>query len=240
VDVGVASPIDAHPDLLDRNVARGTANLAQGPAMTPEQAEAAMAVGLEVVEAQVAAGLDLVATGEMGIGNTTPSSALTVALTGIPVADAVGRGTGVDDEGLARKIAVVEKALALHQIDSQDPFGALVKVGGLEIAGLVGVILGAAANRVPVVIDGFISGAAALVAARMEPLAADYMIAAHQSVEIGHRAILEAIGLQPLFDLSLRLGEGSGAVLAMHVVEAAARVLAEMATFDEAGVSDKD
>jgi nicotinate-nucleotide--dimethylbenzimidazole phosphoribosyltransferase len=239
VDMGVAAPLDPHDDLLDRKVALGTANMAQGPAMTIEQAEMALAVGRDLAAQLAAEGVQLLGTGEMGIGNTTPSSALTAVLTGAPVTDVVGRGTGVDDDGLARKVEIVERALQVNRPAADEPLAALAKVGGFEIAGLAGLILGAAQARVPVVIDGFITGAAALVAARLAPAAVDYMIASHQSVEIGHRVILENLGLVPLFKLDLRLGEGTGAALAMHTIEAAARVLREMATFESAGVSDK-
>ncbi|TDI86469.1 MAG: nicotinate-nucleotide--dimethylbenzimidazole phosphoribosyltransferase [Chloroflexi bacterium] len=239
VDVGVAIPLEPHPDLIIRKVALGTANMAHGSAMTRNQAEQSIAVGEEVVRAEIARGLDLVAAGDMGIGNTTPSAAITAGLTGAPVAEVVGRGTGVDDTGLARKIAVVERALAVNHADPDDPIDVLTKVGGLEIGGLVGVILGAAAARVPVLIDGFISSAAALVAAHLKPAVKGYLIASHLSEEVGHRVILEALGLRPLLDLGLRLGEGTGAVLAMHLVEAAARIPNEMATFGEAGVSDR-
>ena len=239
VDIGVAADFDPLPGLEIRKVAHGTQNMARGPAMTCAQAEDAVAVGLRVVGAEIASGLDLVATGDMGIGNTTPSAAITAALTGFPVAQVTGRGTGVDDAGLARKVAVIEQALTLNRPDPQKPLDVLSKVGGLEIAGLVGVILGAAAHRVPVVIDGFISGAVALVAAHLAPGVKPYLIASHQSVEIGHRVILEHLGLRPLLDLNLRLGEGTGAALAFHVIEAAARLLDEMSTFAEAGVSDK-
>ena len=239
VDVGVAAELPAHPGLERRKVACGTQNMALGPAMTRAQAEQAIAVGLQVVEAEIAQGLDLVATGDMGIGNTTPSAAIVATLSGYPVAQVTGRGTGVDDIGLARKVAVIERALAVNQPDPRDPLDVLSKIGGLEIAGLVGVILGGAAHRVPVVIDGFISGAAALVAAALAPEVKPYLIAAHQSVEIGHRVVLEHLGLRPLLDLDLRLGEGTGAALAFHLVEASTRILNEMATFAEAGVSDK-
>jgi nicotinate-nucleotide--dimethylbenzimidazole phosphoribosyltransferase len=240
VDVGVAADLPAMPGLEQRKVARGTQNMAKGPAMTRAQAEAAIAVGIEVVQAEIAKGLDLVATGDMGIGNTTPSSAIVAVMTGRPVAQVTGRGTGVDDAGLARKVATIERALAVNKPDPKDAWDVLCKVGGFEIAGLAGVILGAAAKRVPVVIDGFISGAAALIAASLRPEAKAYMIAAHQSVEIGHRAALELLGLRPVFDLDLRLGEGTGAALAFHVIEASARILNEMATFADAGVSEKD
>ena len=239
VDVGVAADLPAVPGLELRKVARGTQNMARGPAMTRAQAEAAVAAGLDVVRAEIAKGLDLVATGDMGIGNTTPSSAIVAVMTGRPVAQVTGRGTGVDDAGLSRKVAIIERALAVNKPDPKDAWDVLTKVGGLEIAGLAGVIIGAAAGRVPVVIDGFISGAAALIAAGLKPEVKPYMIAAHQSVEIGHRAALEVLGLRPVFDLDLRLGEGTGAALAFHVIEASARILNEMATFADAGVSEK-
>lgn len=239
VDVGVAADLLPAAGLVCRKVAYGTADFTQGPAMTPAQAQAALQAGLDVVAGEIEAGLDLVATGDMGIGNTTSSSAIVAALSGLPVADVTGRGTGVDDAGLARKIAVIETALAVNRPDPADAFDVLCKVGGLEIAGLVGVILGAASRRVPVVIDGFISGAAALIAVGLAPAARPYLIPSHRSVEIGSRAVFHALGLQPLFDFDLRLGEGTGAALAFHVVEAACRILDEMATFSEAGVSEK-
>jgi nicotinate-nucleotide--dimethylbenzimidazole phosphoribosyltransferase len=244
VDIGVAAdfapvaPRDG-ASFQNRKIARGTQNMARGPAMTRAQAEEAINVGLDVVRGEIAKGLDLVATGDMGIGNTTASAAITAVMTGLPAAQVTGRGTGVDDAGLARKIAIIERALAVNKPDSNDPLDVLCKVGGLEIGGLVGVIIGGAANKIPVVIDGFISGAAALVAARLAPEVKPYLIAAHQSVEIGHRTILEHLGLRPLLDLGLRLGEGTGAALAFHLVEAAERVLNEMATFAEAGVANK-
>jgi nicotinate-nucleotide--dimethylbenzimidazole phosphoribosyltransferase len=240
VDIGVAADFDPSTPIRHRKIARGTQNMARGPAMTRAQAEAAIAEGMDVANAEIAAGLDLVATGDMGIGNTTPSAAIVAAFTGLPVAQVTGRGTGVDDAGLARKISVIERALAVNRPDARDALDVLSKVGGLEIGGLVGVILGAAARRIPVVIDGFISGAAALAAAELAPGVKPYLIASHQSVEIGHRVVLERLGLRPLLDLNLRLGEGTGAALAFHLVEAAARILNEMATFAEAGVSGKD
>ncbi len=239
VDVGVAAELPPLPGLERRKVAAGTQNMMRGPAMTHAQAEAAIMVGLDVVQAEAARGLDLVATGDMGIGNTTPSAAIVALFTGRPVAQVTGRGTGVDEAGLARKVAAIEMALTVNRPDPADALDVVSKVGGLEIAGLAGVILGAAARRVPVVIDGFISGAAALVAAGLRPEVKPYLIAAHQSVEIGHRAALEYLGLRPVFDLDLRLGEGTGAALAFHVIEASARVLNEMATFADAGVSEK-
>ena len=240
VDIGVAVTLASLPGLLIRNVAHGTQNMAQGPAMTRRQTEDAIAIGLNVIEAEIDQGLDMVATGDMGIGNTTPSSAIVAAITGYPVSQVTGRGTGIDDARLARKIATIERALSINRPDSHDPLDVLSKVGGLEIAGLAGVIIGGAAHRIPVVIDGFISGAAALIAAELVPEVKPYLIAAHRSVEIGHRAILDRLGLRPLIDLDLRLGEGTGAVLAFHFVEAAVRILNEMATFAEAGVSEKE
>lgn len=240
VDVGVLLDMGSVPGLISRKVACGTANMAVGPAMTREQAEAALQVGMDVVKTEIDAGLDLVATGDMGIGNTTPSSAIVAAFTGLPVIQVTGRGTGLDESGLTRKVAVIERALEVNRPDPQDAMDVLMKVGGLEIAGLAGVIIGAAANRVPVVIDGFISGAAALVAAELVPAVKPFMIAAHQSVEIGHKAIHERLGLRPLINLDLRLGEGTGAALAFHLIEASCRILNEMATFAEAGVSDKE
>jgi nicotinate-nucleotide--dimethylbenzimidazole phosphoribosyltransferase len=215
-------------------------NMLKGPAMTPVQTEAALQVGIELVQSEINQGLDLVAIGEMGIGNTTASSAITAVLTGLPVEQVTGRGTGIDDAGLQKKIQVIREAIRLNAPDPQDALDVLAKVGGLEIAGLAGVIIGAAARRVPVVVDGFISGTAALVAAKLIPEVKPYLIASHRSVEIGHLAIWNTLGLHPLFDLGLRLGEGTGAVLAFHLIEAATRILDEMATFDEAGVSNKE
>jgi len=240
VDVGVAVDLPPHPQLVAKKVAYGTANLAAGPAMTREQAVQAIEVGIKVVEAEVARGLDIVGTGDMGIGNTTPSSAIVAAITGAPVEKVTGRGTGVDDAGLARKVAVIERALALNRPDPTDALDVLARVGGFEIAGLAGVMLGAAANRVAVVVDGFISGAAALVAAGLSPAVVPYMVAGHRSVEGGHAYALAHLGLEPLLDLQMRLGEGTGAALAISLVEAATKVLAEMATFAEAGVSEKE
>jgi len=239
VDMGIASDLPTHPSLLVRKVGYGTHNLAVGPAMSRAQAEQAIVVGIEVVEAEFAKGLDLVGTGDMGIGNTTSSSAIVAAFTGLAVADVTGRGTGLDEAGWLHKISIIEQALRVNQPNPHDALDVLTKVGGFEIAGLVGVILGAAALHVPIVLDGFISTAAALVATEFYPPVRDYLIAAHNSVEIGHRVMLERMELNPLLNLNLRLGEGTGAALAMGIVEAAARALDEMATFDEAGVSEK-
>jgi len=240
VDIGVATEFEPMPGLLRRKVMCGTRNLAQGPAMTREEAELAIQVGDDVLNDEAARGLDIVATGDMGIGNTTPSSAIVAALTGLPVAQVVGRGTGIDDKGLEHKIKVIERALAVNRPDATDAMDVLHKVGGLEIAGLAGVMIAAASRRIPVVVDGFISTAAAMIAIGLAPCVRDYLISAHQSVEIGHQAMLKHLNLTPLLDLNLRLGEGTGAALAFHLIEASTRILREMATFDEAGVSDKE
>ena len=240
VDVGVAADLPAHPGLVAKKVRPGTRNMVEGPAMTRDEALAAVLAGADVLDAESARGLDVVATGDMGIGNTTASSAILAAIAGCPVRDVVGRGTGVDDAGLARKVAAIETALRVNRPDPTDPLDVLAKVGGLEIAGLVGLILAAAARRLPVVVDGFISGAAALVATELCPAARDFLIAAHSSVEIGHRVMLERMELAPLLNLDLRLGEGTGAAMALHLLDDAVAVLAEMATFAEAGVSDRD
>src|SRR5579859_1492434 len=239
VDVGVAADL-SHPDLLSRKAASGTANMVLEPAMTQAQMLEAIKVGIDVFDTQLDQGIDLVATGDMGIGNTTAASAIAAVLLQKPAALVTGRGTGIDDQQLAHKIQVIEQAIQRNVPDPQQPLDVLMKVGGLEIAGLVGVIIAAASRRVPVVIDGFISGAAALVAVELNPLIGAYLIAGHVSVEQGHRFILEKLGLSPLLDLQLRLGEGTGAVLAMSIIEAALRTHCEMATFADAGVSTRE
>lgn len=238
VDVGVAAELPQHPMLRHKKIAFGTANMAKGPAMTREQTVAAIEAGITVAEECIANGTGLFGTGEMGIGNTTPSTAIIACFHGGNVAGVCGRGTGVDDQRLALKISVIEKALTLNQPDPADALDVLTKVGGLEIAGLVGVILAAAANRVPVIVDGFISGAAAVVAGRMNPLTVDYMIASHLSEEPGHKAMLNLLGLKPFLQMNMRLGEGTGAALAMTMVDAALKITHEMASFADAGVSE--
>ncbi len=243
VDAGVAADFEPQPGLVVKKVAHGTADMTQGPAMSREQAVQAVEVGIEVVQGEVAQeallaqGASLVATGDMGIGNTTPSSAIVAVITRLPVTEVTGRGTGIDDVTLAHKVAVIEKALAVNRPDPADALDVLSKVGGFEIGAIAGVILGAAARRVPVVVDGFISTAGALIAGGLAPLARDFMIASHDSVEIGHRAMLDHLGLVPCLDFDLRLGEGTGAALVLSIVEAACKVLDEMATFESAGVS---
>jgi nicotinate-nucleotide--dimethylbenzimidazole phosphoribosyltransferase len=238
-DLGVASVLQHHPGLFNKKVAMGTRNMAKGPAMSREEAIRSLEAGMELVEEELGRGLDILGTGDMGIGNTTPSSAITACLTGAGVASVTGRGTGLDDEGWERKVKMIEKALQINRPDPKDAIDVLSKVGGFEIGGIAGVILAGAKYRAPVVIDGFISGAAALIAASLAPQVKPYLIASHQSVEAGHRIILEHLGLKPLLNLGLRLGEGTGAALGISLVEASLKILNEMATFAEAAVSEK-
>ena len=240
VDMGVAYDFEPHPSLVIKKVAKGTANMTQGPAMTRSQAEQSILSGVEVVEAEIKRGLDIVGTGEMGIGNTTPSAAIAAVLTGEAPAKIAGRGTGVDDKGLKRKVDAIERALAVNKPNPKDGLDVLAKVGGFEIGGLAGAILGAAANGKPVMVDGFISTAAAMIAVTIAPAARPYLISAHRSQEFGHGLMLNWLGLKPLFDFDLRLGEGTGATLGISMAEAACKILSEMATFGEAGVSDKE
>lgn len=208
--------------------------------MSRDQAVQAVEVGIGLATEAAREGVGLIGTGEMGIGNTTPSAAITSVMTGVVVAEVTGRGTGIDAAGHARKVAVIAQALDRHRPNRADAIDVLAKVGGLEIAGLAGLILGASAARVPVVLDGFIVGAAALIAVGLQPLCRDYLIASHRSVERGHQAILDHLELKPLLDLDLRLGEGTGACLGMSLVQASIKILTEMATFEEAGVSQRD
>lgn len=239
VDIGVDHEFKKVPGLLKRKVMKGTRNLSVEPAMTRSEAEKAVMVGVELATEAVREGVGMIGTGEMGIGNTTPSAAITAVMTGRSVTEVTGRGTGLEESGLKQKVGVIERALDLHRPNQADPLGVLAKVGGLEIAGLTGLMLGAAAARVPIVLDGFITGAAALIAVGLQPSCREYFIASHRSVEPGHRAILAHLELEPLFDLGLRLGEGTGACLGMNLLCAAIKVYTEMATFDEAGVSGK-
>jgi nicotinate-nucleotide--dimethylbenzimidazole phosphoribosyltransferase len=238
IDVGVASVLPPAPGLQLRKVRAGTANLAAGPAMTVDEAGRALDVGASVAADAVAAGARCLVTGDMGIGNTTASAALIAALTGRPAVEVTGRGTGVDDPTWRRKVSVVERALA-RTARTDDPLATLASLGGLEIAALAGFVVGGAAARVPVVVDGVIALAAVLVAAVLAPGCVDYCIAGHRSTEPGATAVLDHLGLTPLLDLGMRLGEGTGACLAVPVVQAAAKVLREMATLDGAGVTGK-
>ena len=238
-DLGVASVLEPHPKLKDKKVAMGTQNMAKGPAMSREQAIRSIEAGMDLVEEELTKGIDILATGDMGIGNTTPSSAITAVIAGTDVATVTGRGTGLDDEGLRRKVKMIEKALEVNRPYLKDPIDVLSKVGGFEIGGIAGVILAGAKNQIPIVMDGFVSGAAALIATGLSPLAKPYLIASHQSVEQGHKIILEYLDLKPLINLDLRLGEGTGAALGIFLVEASLKLLNEMATFAEASVSWK-
>jgi nicotinate-nucleotide--dimethylbenzimidazole phosphoribosyltransferase len=239
VDIGVASNLGQVAGLRQHRVAAGTRNMAREPAMTRDQADAAIAVGLEMGRDAIEAAVDMIGLGEMGIGNSTAASAVAAALTGLPVAGVTGRGTGADDAMLAHKIGVIEQALQRHRPDPADAFDVLVKVGGLELAGLAGVVLAGAAGRKLVVTDGFIATAAAALAVRMCPAAGEYLVAAHRSPEPGHTALLTTIGQEPLLDLRMRLGEGTGAALAFTLIRAAVAAFTEMATFASAGVSNR-
>ncbi len=239
VDMGTKGGTDDLPGIRSQRLGPGTANFAHGPAMAREVAIQAVEIGIGLATELAAAGFALLGVGEMGIGNTTAASAVTACLTARPAAEVTGRGTGIDEAAWRHKVAVIERALALNRPRRSDPLDVLAKVGGFEIAGLAGVILGAAAQRVPVMLDGFITGAAALAAVALCPAARDYIIAAHRSIEPGHHILLKELALEPLLDLQMRLGEGTGAVLAMHLAEAALRILGEMATFTSAGVTDK-
>lgn len=237
VDMGVDFDFEDAPGLIDRKIARGTKNLAKGPAMNRSEVLVALEAGISLAFGAKAEGVTLLGTGDMGIGNTTPSSAIIAAISGISVRDLTHRGTGINNEALERKIRAIEQGLAINRPDPADPLDVLAKVGGFEIAGIAGLVLGAAAAGIPVVVDGFISTAGALIASELHPQVRDYIFAAHQSVEIGHTYMLERIGCEPILDLNLRLGEGTGAALAMMLIEAGVKVLNEMASFAEAGVS---
>jgi len=238
-DFGVASPLPPHPLLVVKKIGNGTRNLTREAAMTREQAVTAIESGMELVEHELPSGLDLIGTGEMGIGNTTASSAITAVVTRRPVVEVTGRGTGIDGETWRHKVRVINQAIERHQPDSNDALDILMKVGGFEIGGLVGVIIAGAANRVPVILDGFISGAAALLATTLSPHARHYLIAGHQSAEPGHRAVLRHLRLRPYLELDMRLGEGTGAALAIGLCRAAVSIYNEMATFKSAGVSSR-
>lgn len=242
VDMGVAADIEvkrASANFIDKKIAHGTANMTKGAAMSYEDAIRSIEAGIEVLENEIEKGIDIVGVGDMGIGNTTPSSAIVAFITGEPVEKVTGRGTGLDDEGLKAKTEVIKKALEVNKSNRGDAIDILAKIGGFEIGGMAGVMLAAASHRIPAVVDGFISGAAALIAYELCPEVKDYLIASHISVEVGHRAILDHIGIKSLFNLNMRLGEGTGAALGISLVEASCKILREMATFEEAGVSEK-
>ena len=251
IDMGVAAPYsipDSAPyQVVDRKIATGTANIAKGPAMTMEQTIKAIETGIEIAENEIKAGATLLGTGDMGIANTTPSAAIYSALLNLDPADVAGRGTGIDDSRLNHKIKIIEEALVVNRHElAISPLNTLSAVGGFEIAGICGAVLGAAANKVPIVIDGFISGAAAVAAMFIQaegesPMPVDdYCFFSHLSAEAGHIQAMQAIGVRPILDLDLRLGEGTGAALAFNVIEAGVKIMHEMATFEDAGVAGKE
>lgn len=239
VDMGVAEDLKPSPELVIKKIAYGTKNMSRGPAMTRDEAVKSIESGIAVFEEEFKKGIDIIGTGEMGIGNTTCASAITAVFTEKSVEELTGRGAGVDDNGLKNKIDIIKKAIKVNQPNQKDAIDVLSKVGGFEIGGLAGIILASASKKVPVVIDGFISSAAALVAYKLEPKVKDYLIASHCSVEKGHKIILDYIGLKPIFDLNLRLGEGTGAALGINLADAAIKILTGMATFKSANVSEK-
>lgn len=239
IDMGVNHDFKDIPGLIHKKIAMGTGNMRRGPCMTRNQAEQAMDVGLELADAAKKQSVDIIGTGDMGIGNTSPSSAIISVFSGEPPAKTTGRGTGIDDNLWKHKIAVIEDAIKINRPDPRDPMDVLAKVGGYEIAGIVGLILGAAANKIPIVIDGVISIAAAVVAQHLNDNVKDYLFTSHKSSEPGCEIGFRHLGQEPLLDLGMRLGEGTGAVLAMNLLEAGTRIYSEMATFDNAGVSQK-
>ena len=239
IDIGVDHDFGAVPGLIASKIAFGTKNFAIQPAMTREQAIESLEVGIRLASHAAEDGVGLLGTGDMGIGNTTASSAITAVLTGQQVSSVTGRGTGIGNDVWSRKVSIIGRAIASHAPVPTDPIDVLAKVGGLEIGGMAGLMLGAAGRRVPVVLDGFIAGAAALIAVGLQPRCRDFLIASHRSVECGHGAALQHLGLRPLLDLDLRLGEGTGACLGIGLVQASIKLLTQMATFEEAGVSER-
>lgn len=237
VDCGVNAELVPAEGLKIKKVGYGTDNIANGPAMSTEQAIRSLEVGIEVFNEELCNGLDIVATGDMGIANTTPSSAIIACLTGLDVSEVTGKGTGLDNNGVEKKINIIRKALDINKPDPANPIDILAKVGGFEIGGIAGLCLAAASSRTPVLIDGFISTAAALIACAIEPKVKNYLIASHKSAENGHRIALEKLGKKAILDLDLRLGEGTGAVLGFNLVEAGVKILTQSATFSEANVT---
>ncbi len=238
VDMGVAADLPASPGVVDRKIAYGTANISEGPAMTEEQAWTCLYEGIRLVES-LPDGFRLVGIGDMGIGNTTPSSAIVSVVTGRSPDEVTGPGTGLDHDGVRRKAQIIEKAIIINNPEKENGIDILAKIGGFEIGGLAGVIIGCARRRFPILVDGFITTASALVAVSVAPDVKPFLFASHRSAEPGHRIALEYLGLEPILQLDMRLGEGTGAALAMPIVEASAKILSEMKTFEEAGVSSK-
>jgi len=241
VDMGVAVDFEPAANLIIKKIAYGTKNIARGPAMSREEAKKTIEAGIDVFTEELHKhGVDIVGTGDMGIANTTPSAAIICAVTGEEPSIIAGRGTGIDDSRLKLKIDVIKKALEINRPDPDDPLDLLAKVGGFEIGGIAGLILAAASSRTPVVVDGFISTAGALIATKFNPAVTDYMFMSHNSAEKGHLEALDFIGIEPILDLDMRLGEGTGAALAIGIIEASVKILTEMATFGEAGVSTRN
>ena len=239
-DIGVNYDFDPGLPIFHKKVKSGTDNFTKGPAMTRSEAVKSIEAGIEIVnELHAQTPVDLLGTGDMGIGNTTPSAAIIAAFSGLPVERLTGRGSGVDDKGLANKIAVIQKGLDINKPDPKDPLDVLAKVGGLEIGGLAGLVIGAAAKGIPVVCDGLISTAGALIACELAPAAKNYLFASHKSVEIGQKYMHDRLGLEPLIDLKFRLGEGTGAAVCMELLDLATRILADIKTFDEVGISNE-
>lgn len=238
-DLGVAHDFPADLPIFHKKVGRGTKNFSKGPAMTREEAVQSIENGIEIIDELIKNGpVDLLGTGDMGIGNTTPSTAIITCFSNLPVSQLCGRGTGIDDNGLVKKISAIEKGLAYNSPNPDDPIDVLSKVGGFEIGGLAGLVIGAAANNIPVLCDGLISTAGALIACKLAPAARNYLFAGHKSVEVGHRFMLEELNLEPLLDLQFRLGEGTGAAIAMELMDAATRILIEIKTFEEVAIAD--
>ncbi len=237
IDIGVDYDFGEIEGLVTKKVVSGTKNMRYEPAMTRDEAEKCLVVGIELAKEYSSAGYGIFGTGDMGIANTTPSAAIASVITGKPPAEVTGNGTGIGDKELKNKVLVIQEAIEKNNPNPADPIDVLAKVGGAEIAGIAGLCLGAAASRKPVVVDGFISTAGALIACSLQPATTDYIFAAHKSVEIGHTAMLDQMGLHPILDLDMRLGEGTGAALAMMLIESGLRIYREMATFESAGVS---
>ncbi len=240
VDIGVDADFKEDPLLIQKKIGRGTGNMAKGPAMSREHAVKSLETGITVAQDLISAGYDIIATGDMGIGNTTSSSAIASVICGVDVESVTGYGTGIDEKGFKNKVEIIKKAISVNKPVGSDGIDVLSKIGGYEIGGIAGVILCCAANKIPVVIDGFISGAGALIAHAISGDSAHYMIASHCSVEKGHKIVLDKIGLEAMFDFNMRLGEGTGAALGINIAEASIKILNEMATFSQAGVSEKN
>ncbi|MEA1936222.1 MAG: nicotinate-nucleotide--dimethylbenzimidazole phosphoribosyltransferase [Thermodesulfobacteriota bacterium] len=236
VDIGVNHDFEPAEGFIINKIGYGTKNFAKGPAMTHDEALRSIKAGIDLVDKYSRKGVDIVGTGEMGIGNTTPSSAILCVFTGLPATEVTGRGTGIDDETLQKKADVIEEAIKLNRPDPEDPVDVLAKVGGFEIGGIAGLIIGCASHRIPVVVDGFISTAGALIAVMMNPVINEYLFYSHLSSEAGHKKMLEKLGQKPMLDLDMRLGEGTGAAIAMSIIEGAVKIMTKMATFESAGV----